>query len=211
MRRSFPTSVLVPPPSRSQTAGVVPLGPTTNGRPLLMTPPRETSVPPLNSKKPWKLVRSNWSTSINPALRTFVPRRTSSAAVPRAFVVRNVPPSTTTRLLSPNESAPIWTPAVETTAALLTTKLLRVPSNPTVRVPALVQEDPASVTSTRLLPPAEPISANGLAIRPPPLTSSRFPLPPLPTVRNDETLPVDPDPVTTTLFLLLELDSPTDK
>src|ERR1041385_5993963 len=85
MRRSFPTSVLVPPPSRSQTAGVVPLGPTTNGRPLLMIPPRETSVPPLNSKKPWKLVRSNWSTSINPALRTFVPRRTPRAAVPRAF------------------------------------------------------------------------------------------------------------------------------
>ena len=45
------------------------------------------------------LVNTNWSTSISPALRTLVPRRTSSTDVPAALFARNVPPFTTTRLL----------------------------------------------------------------------------------------------------------------
>src|SRR6185436_9614437 len=91
-----PTKLWVPLPTRVSVAGLTPL-PTRNGCPLLTVLPLTDSVPPLNSNTPSALVNSSRSTSTSPALRTLVPRRTSRGLVPNEFVVRNVPPSTTTR------------------------------------------------------------------------------------------------------------------
>src|SRR5678815_4848734 len=194
------------PARMSHIAGVPPELPTSNAALLLMNAPRVTSVPPLNWNLPSVLVNNNRSASMRPAFRTLVPRRTSRRLVPAALVARNVPPSTTTRLLVEAEDSPMTSAVtVDATAALLITRRFPLPVPPTESWSRLFQSDPAPVITASLLALKAPTEASSLSRRAPFSITTRLPTPKLPMRRSSALLHTDPAPVTCTELLLLAL------
>src|SRR5262249_42231490 len=143
------------------------------------------SVPPLNSKNPDVLFNTRLSTSISPALKTLVPRRTSSVPVPPTLAAFSVPPSTTTRLLAEKELTPTQTSPAKTDPRWVTSRRCPLPLKPTDTPPVLLQREPAPVTTARLLElaVATPICAPRAVTIAPLLTINWLPAPTLPTRR----------------------------
>src|SRR5436309_2781900 len=124
------------------------------------------------------------------------------------------PPDSTTN--GPErEPLPITAPLARTVkpllnewAPLLTTRALPQPTLPTVRSTVLLHDEPAPVSTTRLLlllAKASPISPRRLATCAPSLTSRRLSCPPLPTVSGPGMVQLDPGPAITA-SLLAETD-----
>src|SRR6185369_13332998 len=96
---------------------------------------------------------------------------------------------------------------------LLITSRFRLPITPTETVPRLVKMEPAPVTITSLSlpppPPPEPMATVPLIIRPPLVSTTRFPPDVEPTKRLPKLLQSEPGPVITASLLVLEGFPPT--